>query len=641
MQTKIPAHDSSRLLAAIIDSSDDAIISKNLNSIITSWNKGAEKIFGYTAQEAIGQPITILIPEDLADEEPAILSRIRRGERIDHYETVRRTKDGRLLDISLTVSPIRDEAGTIVGASKIARDITEQRLIQNKLRESEEQYRVTLASIGDAVIATNEQGEVTFMNAVAETLTGWKKEEALGKPLEAIFCIVNEFTRAPVENPVTIVIQKGTVVGMANRTMLIARDGTERPIADSGAPIRETGNGTLRGVVLVFRDMAESRIAEMATQRLAAVIESSDDAIISKNLNGIITSWNKGAESILGYSSSEAVGKPITLLIPPERRSEEREIMAKLRTGERIQHFDTVRVTKNGREIDVSLTISPIKDLSGQITGASKIMRDISKRKQIERDLREAKQQLQIRAEDLEDKVRERTARLQEMVTELETFSYSVSHDLRAPIRAIQQYADILAEDYGDKLDDQGRAYLKRITSSTSRLDALIRDVLTYSRVVRSDVLFESVDTERLVREIVEQYPNFQAPHAEIEIESPLLPIQGHEAFLTQCLSNLLGNAVKFVAPGQTPHIRVSTERRDAMVRICVRDNGIGIEPCDLDRIFGMFERSDPEQKYEGTGIGLSIVRKAVERMNGKLGVESELGKGSQFWIELTGTEVK
>jgi PAS domain S-box-containing protein len=636
----VSPHDPLRLLVAIIDSSDDAIISKNLNSVITSWNKGAQKIFGYTAEEAVGRSITMLIPEGRSDEEPAILNRIRKGEKIEHYETVRCSKDGTLLNISLTVSPIRDQEGNIVGASKIARDITEQRVTQNKLRESEEQYRVTLASIGDGVIATDQQGQITFLNPVAETLTGWKKEEAIGKRLPSIFQIVNEYTREPVENPITRVLREGTIVGMANHTVLIGRDGTERPIADSGAPIRET-DGTLKGVVLVFRDVTESHVAELASQRLAAVVESSDDAIISKNLDGIIMSWNKGAERILGYSAAEAVGKPITLLIPPGRLSEEIDIMAKLRAGERIDHFDTVRVTKNGTEIDVSLTISPIKDMSGHIVGASKILRDVSERKQVERELQAVRQQLQDRAEDLENKVRDRTARLQEMVTELETFSYSVSHDLRAPLRAIQQYADILAEDYNDKLDDQGRTYLKRITSSTSRLDALIRDVLTYSRVIRSDMLFESVDTDRLVREIVEQYPNFQPPHAQIEVESPLLPVQGHEAFLTQCLSNLVGNAVKFVVPGQAPHVRISTEKREGGVRICVEDNGIGIEPADMDRIFGMFERSDPEQKYEGTGIGLSIVRKAVERMNGKLGVESELGKGSRFWIEFPDAKIQ
>lgn len=631
---KVDPSDSLSLLGAIIDSSDDAIISKNLESIITSWNQGAERIFGYSASEVIGRSITLLIPEGRLNEEPAILERIRRGERIDHYETVRRTKAGTLIHVALTVSPIRNAEGKIVGASKIARDITEKRKIQEQLRQKEEQYRVTLASIGDAVIATDNQGHITFMNQVAEELTGWSKEDASGLPLEKVFQIVNEFTRAVVEDPAAKVLRKGTIVGMANHTVLIAKDGTEHPIDDSGAPIRSPESGNLVGVVLVFRDISEKRKSELAALRLAAIVSSSEDAIIGKNLDGIITNWNQAAERILGYSAPEAIGKPITLLIPPERQAEEKEIMARLRVGKRIEHFETVRVTKEGREIDVSLSISPIKDLSGHIVGASKIMRDITGRKKAEAELREAQRQLQARATDLESKVRERTARLQEAVAELEAFSYSVSHDLRAPLRAIRQYAEILAEDYRDKLDDQGRVYLKRITSSTGRLDALIRDVLTYSRVVRADLQLQPIDTERLIHELVEQYPNFQRPQANIEIEGPLLPINGHEAFLTQCFSNLLGNAIKFVAPGQTPHVRVRTEPIDGLVRLWVEDNGIGIAPKDQSRIFGMFEKANPEQDYEGTGIGLSIVRKAVERMNGRVGVESEPGQGSRFWLE-------
>jgi len=627
--------DAQYLLAAIIDSSDDAILSKDLNGIITSWNRGAEKIYGYKANEVIGKPVTILIPEDRQDEEPAILERIRAGESIDHYQTVRKTKDGKLLDVSLTVSPIRDSEGNIVGASKIARDITAQNCFQNQLRESEERYRVTLGSIGDAVIATDEQGRVSFMNPVAETLTGWSREEAEGKPLETVFRIVNEFTRAPVENPVTKVLRLGTIVGLANHTILISKDGIERPIEDSGAPIRQSAEGALKGVVLVFRDVTEKRTAELAALRLAAIVENSEDAIISKNLDGIITSWNNAAERILGYSASETIGKPITLLIPLERHDEERKIISQLKAGERIRHFETIRVTKDGREIDVSLSISPVKDPSGRVVGASKILRDISDRKRIDRDLLSAQRQLKERADDLEVRVRERTARLQEMIAELESFSYSVSHDLRAPLRAIQQYSEILKEDYQDKLDESGRSYLTRIAASTARMDALVRDVLTYSRVVRSDIQLEPIQTEKLLRDLIEQYPTLQPPLAEIEIESPLLPVMGHEAFLIQCLSNLLGNAVKFVLPGQIAKVRVRTEEDVDRIRLWVEDNGIGIAPEDQDRIFGIFEKVDPEQKYEGTGIGLSIVRKAVERMNGKLGVESEIGRGSRFWIEL------
>lgn len=626
---------SNALFAAIIDSSDDAIISKDLNSVITSWNKGAERIFGYKAEEVVGRPITILIPENRADEEPAILDRIRKGQRIDHYETIRKAKDGSLLDISLSVSPIYGEDGRIVGASKIARNITPQRQIQERLRQSEENLRVTLSSIGDAVITTDPEGRVAFMNPVAERLTGWSRKEAEGRPLEAVFRIVNEMTRQPVENPVTKVLRMGTIVGLANHTILIAKDGTERPIDDSGAPIKASDDRGILGVVLVFRDVSEKKAAELVTLRLAAIVESSEDAIISKNLDGIIESWNPAAERVFGYTASDAVGKPITMLIPEERHAEETEIIAKLKAGQRIEHFETLRRTKNGRIIDVSLSISPVRDSSGRVIGASKILRDITQRKDAERKLEKMQQELKVRADDLEKTVQERTASLREMVSELEAFSYSVSHDLRAPLRAIQQYSEILREDYRTQLDQEGRGYLQRIASCTSKLDGLIRDVLAYSRVVRSDIALQPVDIDALVRDLVHHYPNLADHTADIRIESPLLPVQGHEALLVQCFSNLLGNAIKFTHKGRAPAIRVRTDKIGTRVRIWIEDNGIGIEPGDQSRIFGMFERINSEKAYEGTGIGLSIVRKAIERMNGKLGVESELGKGSRFWIEM------
>src|SRR5580658_4884113 len=200
---------SANFLAAIIENSDDAIVSKDLNGIITSWNKGAKSLFGYSAEEVIGQPVSILIPADHIDEEPKILDFIRRGQRVEHYETVRRRKDGTLVDISLTVSPIKDADGRITGASKIARDITERRRAELRLRQSEERYRVTLSSIGDAVISCDKEGRVTFANSVAGKLTGWSPQQALGEPLEKIFQIVNEFTRQPVENPVALVIREG------------------------------------------------------------------------------------------------------------------------------------------------------------------------------------------------------------------------------------------------------------------------------------------------------------------------------------------------------------------------------------------------------------------------------------------------
>jgi PAS domain S-box-containing protein len=266
-----------------------------------------------------------------------------------------------------------------------------QKAIEGRRREREERerLRVTLASIGDAVIATDVQGRVTFLNGVAEALTGWRQADAVGKEINEVFCIVNEHTRKKVESPLARVLREGAIVGLANHTVLIARDGTGKPIADSGAPIKDDSGETI-GAVLVFRDITTSREAEVTMSRLAAIVESSDDAIIGKNLEGVITSWNQAAERIFGYTAAEAVGQPIHIIIPPERRAEEGRILERLRKGEPIEHYETVRQRKDSALIDVSLAISPIKDGEGTIIGASKIARDITAQKHAEGLLREA-----------------------------------------------------------------------------------------------------------------------------------------------------------------------------------------------------------------------------------------------------------
>jgi signal transduction histidine kinase len=235
----------------------------------------------------------------------------------------------------------------------------------------------------------------------------------------------------------------------------------------------------------------------------------------------------------------------------------------------------------------------------------------------------------------LERRVTERTEELQDAVAQMETFSYSVSHDLRAPLRALEGYSQALLEDYGGRLDDDATDYLNRIRNSARRMDRLIQDILAYSRVARSELKIEAVNLDDLLRELILQNPAFQEPAAQVVVQAPLIPVLAHEPALAQCISNLLGNAVKFVPPGTHPKVIVSTEALDGNVRVIIHDNGIGIKKDYLDRIFGMFERVHDNKAYEGTGIGLAIVRKAVQRMGGKVGVDSEEGKGSRFWIEL------
>ena len=271
---------------------------------------------------------------------------------------------------------------------------------EDALRKQTEWLRITLGSIGDAVISTDAEGRVTFLNRVAEFLTGWPMVEAVGRPLPDIFQIVNETSGLPVENPALQALRQGIVVGLANHTILIARDGTRRPIDDSAAPMRDE-EGTTHGAVLVFRDVTERKRAEEIRERIAAIVDSSDDAIISKNLEGVIQSWNAGAERLFGYSAAEAVGQSISLIIPPERSDEERTILKRMRRGERINHFETIRVAKNGRRIDLSLSVSPLRDNEGNIFGASKIARDITERKRAEDERERLLREVQLGRERL------------------------------------------------------------------------------------------------------------------------------------------------------------------------------------------------------------------------------------------------
>jgi PAS domain S-box-containing protein len=247
------------------------------------------------------------------------------------------------------------------------------------------------------VIATDSHGRVTFLNPVAAALTGWPAADAFGQDITTVFRIINAYTRQVVENPVTRVLREGTVVGLANHTLLVTRDGRACPIDDSGAPIRDP-QGKLVGVVLVFRDITERRRAEESRTRLAAIVESSEDAIIGKTLDGIITSWNQGAERLYGYTAAEMVGQSLARLIPPDLPDDLPQLLARLRRGERIAHYETQRLAKDGTRLDVSLTISPIRNDAGQLIGASKIARDITARKQTEAELVRQRRETEILA---------------------------------------------------------------------------------------------------------------------------------------------------------------------------------------------------------------------------------------------------
>lgn len=684
----------------------------------------------------------------------------------------------------------------------------------------------TLFSIGDAVITTNAQCQVTFLNREAERLTGWTLREALDKPVSEVFPITNELTGQPAQNPIAKVLQLGKTVGLANHTILTTKDGRRVPIDDSAAPVRDE-SGAVHGVVMVFRDVTERRRTEQALQRnqqeladdlnsitrlnqlavrfasepdMKGLLEDMVDVAIAithaakgnlqlfdpstgtlsiaasrgfseewlkffqtvqsdptacveamrakkrtivedvrtsavfvgtpaqdvqlndgvravqstpllsraGELLGIISThftqthipsdrelhWldllcrqaadlleHNRAEAALreigelarnefsqlesiyqaaplglcvldrelrykrvnhrlaemnGISREAHIGKRVHDIVPSLATQAENVLQRVLDRGTAVRHeFHGETPSQRGVQRIWDERWYPIHDAAGAIQLIGVVAEEITERKRMEADLERARTQLQSHAAILQRTVDERTAHLRSTVAELEAFSYSLSHDMRAPLRAIQSFSQIVLDEATERLLPQEKDLLTKSASAASRLDRLIQDVLTYSRVVRSSIKLCDVDVDQLLGQIIEERPEFQQPNSDIQVQGPLQPVRGHEAYLTQCFTNFLDNGVKFVPKGEHPHIRIRNEIVNDHIRIWFEDNGIGIPKEAQQRVFGIFERIHPESAYPGTGIGLAIVRKAAERMGGKVGVDSEPGHGSRFWLEL------
>jgi PAS domain S-box-containing protein len=470
-------------LAAIVESSDEAIIGKTLDGVVTSWNRGAEHIFGYSAAEIVGTPIAVLLPADRAHEESMILSDLAKGE-VRRFDTIRRRKDGRPIDVSVTISPIRDAQGRVIGISKVARDISD--------RKRTEQQRASLA----------------------------------------------------------------------------------------------------------------------------AIVDSSDDAIIGKTLDGVITSWNQGAHRTFGYSAEEMVGKTISAIIPPGHEEEELTILATVAGGQ-AKRYDTVRRRKDGREIDVSVTVSPVRNANGDVVGISRLTRDISDRRRAEEALARAKNA----AEDAS--------------RELEAFSYSVAHDLRAPLRGMNGFAQVLLDTYGDKFDAEGQDWLQEILLNAHKMAALIDSLLSLSRVTRSEIKHERVDLSAICRETAGRLRATE-PQRTVEVVVQDCLVANSDPILARALiDNLLGNAWKFTSKVIAARIEFGAVEKEGTPAFFVRDNGAGFDMAFAKKLFAPFQRLHTVAEFPGTGIGLATVQRIVRRHGGRVWAEGAVDAGATFYFTL------
>ncbi|SDF49703.1 PAS domain S-box-containing protein [Mucilaginibacter pineti] len=472
------------ILSAIIASTDDTIVSKSLEGIITSWNPAAENMFGYTAEEAIGKHISLIIPDDRLEEENFIIGQIKSGKKVDHFETVRQSKSGILIPISVTVSPIIDSRGNIIGASKIARDISEQ--------------------------------------------------------------------KRSVERKAT----------------------------------------------------------------LAAIVNTSDDAIISKTLDGIITSWNRSATKIFGYDEGEAVGKHISLIIPPDRIQEESFIIGEIKKGNKVDHFQTFRRTKIGELIPISLSVSPIEDDNGNIIGASKIARDIS-----------GDHATQKEKADLYEQLKDLNAKKDEFIA-------LASHELKTPLTSIHGYMQILSQRV---TDEKNKMFVQKTKKQVAKLSALVADLLDVSKIEAGKLQFsnEALAIREVVEDAIDLISHSNEGY-EISLHTDLNEqlIYGDAHRIEQVMINLLTNAIRY-APGQHK-IEVYLSRESDFIKIGVKDHGVGIAPDKLNDIFSRFYRVDDKNpQISGLGIGLYLCYEIVMRHQGKIWAESKLNQGSTFWFTL------
>ena len=502
------------------------------------------------------------------------------------------------------------------------------RAAERRAHDRGETLQVTLASIGDGVITTDVYGRVATMNPVAEALTGWTQADAAGQPLATIFHIVNEETRATVESPTVRALREARIVGLANHTVLIRRDGSECPIDDSAAPIRDVA-GRVTGSVLIFRDVTpqrereRERVAQLRTARLAeALIESSDDAIIRKRLDGTIEMWNAGAERLFGHSASEAIGRHISLIIPPDRIAEEDRIVATLRAGQRVDHFETERLCADGSRRWVSLTISPVMDEHGTVIAASKIVRDVTER-------RHAEAEREKFVSVLENADRRKNE-----------FLALLAHELRNPLAPISNAVRaIRLRQPGDESTILAAAdMLERHVAQMARL---VNDLLDASRISRGKIALRParVAIAGVIEEALETVrPLADRMGHQLSVTVPAEPlyVDADAGRLAQVVGNLLNNACKFTNRGGHISLDVSRAGSDTVIR--VRDDGIGIAAEDLPGLFEMFVQVDTslERSRDGLGIGLTLVKTLVELHGGSIEARSDgPGRGSEFIVRL------
>ena len=620
----------------IVNSSDDAIISKTVYGTVLSWNQGAEKIFGYKADEIIGRPIKKLFPHDLWSQEQKILEKIKQGNNIEHFETRRLRKDGAVIDVSVTISPIYDKDGSVWAASKIARDITEKKQIAFLLEEQRRQFKTLLETIPDLVWLKDNDGVFLFCNQRFEAMIGEKAKTIVGKTDYDFFD--KELADAFRQMDKTA-MQTG-IATMNEEWVTFPSDGHRELLETIKTPLKNDKNESI-GVLGIAHDITARTRNEERLRKLSLAVEQSANAVVITDRDSTIDYVNQRFTEMTGYSRDDVIGKTPRILHSGQTPKETYvQLWDALMKG-KSWSGEFINLRKNGEKYFESAVITPLRDKDGTVTHFVAIKEDITDKKQIERELINHRQHL-------EELVKNRTVELESAKLQAETanrakstFLANMSHEIRTPMNAIIGFAHLISRHIKD---EEPQEMVSKIIRSGKHLLGIINDILDLSKIEEEALILE--ETTFLTSAIIDNVCSMiQDPifHKGLELivnndpELDTLPVIGDPLRLRQILVNYLGNAVKFTEKGRIILNTVVSQKRahDVKLRFEVQDTGIGISDEQKVFVFDSFVQADSltTRKHGGTGLGLAISRQLARMMGGDAGVDSELGKGSTFWF--------